>query len=554
MAHRLTRLFAAIGLFLPAAVACGASAQPDSGDAAPSPTSSPTGTTSPTGSVPPDVDGAAPDAGDGGAPSPSYDGVQAKASHNSYERDEPLFDQLVHHKVRALELDIHNGKRFQPSLANDFYVYHFDAPGFDGTSCTKLSDCIGALAAYHRAVPEHEVVTVFVDVKDDFEAFHSPDDLDAQLLKLGRSTLFTPADWLARCPGAASLRGAITPPCTMPKLDELRGKVVFALTGGTSCGAGAKLEAYVAGGAEKRLGFIAPETSQECSLAEYEANKKHVVFLNFEAGATATASEAARARYLTRVYNLNDSASFGRAKAAGAHFLGTNNVNAIEDPWATTASADGYPFTCLGGCPGRRELGDVLGLEARSGDLVGAADGVYFVHEPNVTDAVTWTAGISVASSHVDRGAEGCLMARASIDQGAPFFAVCRPADVDTVRVFRRETASANVATATASYPTDGIYSSESTFFARLTVTPQGAGSRVKGEGSVDGVRWVTIDERTFAVRLALQGVAATGKAAAPSRAFFAGLTRAASGSSAPGRSNLTATESIGQVTGRRVD
>ena len=78
-----------------------------------------------------------------------------------------------------------------------------------------------------------------------------------------------------------------------------------------------------------------------------------------------------------------------------------------------------------------------------------------------------------------------------------------------------------NVATATASYPTDGIYSSESTFFARLTVTPQGAGSRVKGEGSVDGVRWVTIDERTFAVRLPLQGVAATGKAAAPSRALI---------------------------------
>ena len=38
--------------------------------------------------------------------SPPYDLVLQKASHNSYARDESLFDQLVFHRVRSLALDI----------------------------------------------------------------------------------------------------------------------------------------------------------------------------------------------------------------------------------------------------------------------------------------------------------------------------------------------------------------------------------------------------------------------------------------------------------------
>src|SRR5690349_15338941 len=41
---------------------------------------------------------------------PRLDEVRAKSSHNSYERDEALFDQLVYHRVRSIELDIHVAK------------------------------------------------------------------------------------------------------------------------------------------------------------------------------------------------------------------------------------------------------------------------------------------------------------------------------------------------------------------------------------------------------------------------------------------------------------
>lgn len=500
------------------------------------------------------VDGAAPDGSKPTPPAPAYDAVQMKASHNSYERDEPLFDQLVYHRVRAIELDIHNGKRFRPNPTNDFYVYHFDAPTFDSTSCTKLSDCVRALAAFHAAQPEHEVLTVFVDLKDDFEAGHTAADLDAVLLGLGRNAIFTPQDLLAKCPSATTLRDAVTSPCAHPSLEDLRGKMVFAMTGGTSCSVGAKLEKYVEGGAEKRVGFIAPETATDCPLSDYTSKKKHVVFLNFESAATATAGDAAKQHYLTRVYNLNDPASFARGKSVGAHFLGTNSVNAEADPWATSAQPSGYPFTCFAGCPDRQEPTDVFGIEGKGGDLVGAADGFVFAHEANVTQPTIWTSAISVASSHVDRGAKGCLMARASLDQGAPFFAVCRPADNDTVRVLRRDTASANVILAQGTYATDPPYSSESTFFARLTVTPQGAGVRVKGEGSIDGATWVTLDERTFVGPLPLQGVGVAAKADVATHALFAGLTRASGTSKERGRPRLAAVEKIGATSGKLFD
>ena len=533
------------------AIACGSggsSAPVDGGGPAPSTTDT---------SVPPPpfgIDATAPEAGDAIAEaSPGYDAVQVKSSHNSYERDEPLFDQLVWHRLRSLELDIHNGKRFQSDPTNDFYVYHVDAPALDSTSCRRLSDCVRALSAFHAQVPNHEVATIFIDVKDDFEAGHTAQILDDVLSGVGRSAIFTPADWLARCPGARTLRAATAAPCKAPSLDELRGKFVFALTGGTACGA-TKLAKYVEGGAEKRIGFVAPETTGACSISEISASHPHVVFLNFAAGVTASAGDAAKARYLTRVYDLNDEASFVRAKDAGAHFLGTNKVNVTVDPWANTAQASGYPFRCLGDCAMPRERSDLFALEATGGDLVGAADGALFAHESAVTQAVTWTSAISVASSHVDRAAEGCLMARASLDIGAPFFAVCRPADNDTVRVLRRETANANVATTTATYATEDVFSSESTFFARLTATPAGAGTRVKGEGSIDGKTWVTIDERTFAMPLVLQGVAANARAADPVRSVFAGLVRESGAAKERGRPKLTRLEKIGLVNGKIAD
>ncbi|HEX7603789.1 MAG TPA: hypothetical protein VF316_19355, partial [Polyangiaceae bacterium] len=47
---------------------------------------------------------------EGGDTGPRYNEVQAKSIHNSYDREEPIFDQLLFHRTRSVEVDIHNGK------------------------------------------------------------------------------------------------------------------------------------------------------------------------------------------------------------------------------------------------------------------------------------------------------------------------------------------------------------------------------------------------------------------------------------------------------------
>ena len=79
--------------------------------------------------------------------SPPYDLVLQKASHNSYARDESLFDQLVFHRVRSLELDIWQSQHWK--------VGH-NGSGEASSKCSPLAQCLAMLAAFRRVTPQHE--------------------------------------------------------------------------------------------------------------------------------------------------------------------------------------------------------------------------------------------------------------------------------------------------------------------------------------------------------------------------------------------------------------
>ncbi len=51
-----------------------------------------------------------------------YNQVQQRGSHNSYQRTEGLYDQMIYWRLRSIELDIHNGKACsgRPSLDGDW--------------------------------------------------------------------------------------------------------------------------------------------------------------------------------------------------------------------------------------------------------------------------------------------------------------------------------------------------------------------------------------------------------------------------------------------------
>ncbi len=465
-------------------------------------------------------------ADDAGQPGPRYNEVQQKSVHNAYDHYEPFFDQIVFHRAHSVEIDINNTKRLRPDLTGDWYVYHIDAPGLNNTSCDKLSDCLGVLRAYGDAFPDHEVVTVLVDLKSAFNATHGIDALDAAFVRALGSAVFTPADLAAACPGAKTLREAVTGACAFPRLSSMRGKFVFVLTGGNACTPGGQLDTY-GRGMFARKGFVAPGIDDACPFPAYAA-VGHSIFFNMDKDHLEYSRAVRNAGLVGRVYYGGltgglDQPTFAAALAAGTHLLATDAVNYQQDPWTITHGPEGYPFKCEDpkcNAPAQ-EMGRVVGVDVRSGDIDGTTDSFAFLLDEVTEAKATWTATVSVPSSHVEPFAKGCLMARASKAAGSPYFAVCRPADNRPMRVQYRSTAGGDTTIVEGAAP-PGL-TSEALFAARLTVD----GNTVTGEVSADGKTFVKLAERTFALRLPLQGIAASGHDSPVAvRLLFGNVTR----------------------------
>jgi hypothetical protein len=160
-----------------------------------------------------------------------YNDVRQKASHNSYERREGLFDQLAYHACRSVEIDCHTS-----SVPGKFGVYH-DAGYFQTySSLSSLEDAARVLREFHDAVPNHHVITVWVDLKGDLDGTaHTPQDFDDTVSAV--LPLWTPADALSSSGGgnnsttATTLQGAIRSN-GWPLLEDLRGRFIWIVTSG----------------------------------------------------------------------------------------------------------------------------------------------------------------------------------------------------------------------------------------------------------------------------------------------------------------------------------
>lgn len=459
-----------------------------------------------------------------------YDRAVMKSIHNAYERDEPLLDQLVYHRVRSLELDVHVRREGVIAPKGDWFVYHEDNPLMRGSSCSQLADCLDQLAAFHAAVPRHEVVTLFVDLKDEPSPGHGAEDLDRAMVDaLGREAIVTPADLVAACPGAESVRDAVAGACRFPTLRELRGKFVLAVTEGTACDRASNVARYGGGSPRSRLAFMAPSVDASCTMDDYDA-RPDVVFFNMEFAERARAAEVRRRGLVARVYaggiagGLDDAPSFAAARRLGANHLVTDRVNLGEDAWAATHRARGFPFTCEGCDDALVEPGAMLGVRATSGDQEGSRDSGYYALEEDAGDA-TYRALVSVPSSHVEPFAKSCLVARASTDPEAANVAVCRTFDVHGPRMQIRSATGGSTRTIEAP-AFDGLVA-EAPAFLRLAVERAGGGgSSVVASASRDGRRWRTIGRTTLPVALPYRGVAVSSHGSAPVKALFANLVR----------------------------
>jgi len=435
-----------------------------------------------------------------------YNQVRQKNSHNSYQRKEGYDDQEVYWRIRGVEFDIHNGKGClgQPNLDGDWYVYHYCNLGGLETSVDKLSDGLDTVNAFRRAVPSHEVMTLFIDLKDNFEDGQSPQDLDDLLSqKLGRESLWGPPDLIAAS-GESTLQAAIAK-IGWPLLADLQGKFIVVLTGGDVEEPGSKLNQYVADGADanERLGFAAPQIDSSSGIA----SEPYVIFFNLDEDHRSLGTDVFQAGFVSRTWGLDSQSSWDEAVRLQIHHLATNEVNAGTDPWARTDNAQGYPFQGIEVEleSNLAEPGSIYGIEVTSGDIWGEADSFYFAYDQLASGEIDGRRETFVASpgSHVQEWAKGALLARASLAADAPYFGVIRPA-TNILRVQLRPSAGAETTAHEMAIVPPETVSEKTLIWLRLDVS-QG-GQMAQGWGSLDGVNWTLIAGASFDQPLAFQG------------------------------------------------
>jgi hypothetical protein len=186
---------------------------------------------------------------------PRYNEVYGIATHNSYwinrghladpyasGTEELISDQLLHEHVRALEIDVHTDR--QPGV---WSVYHTDRP--DYSQVHTLAEALEVLRDFHRALPDHEVVNIVIELKNtaidwldfpasekNFDATHTIDDFDRLIRTTLGPALYEPRDFLARgAPGATLADVAAS--AGWPRIDELRGRFIVNLIGSWSSAA-----------------------------------------------------------------------------------------------------------------------------------------------------------------------------------------------------------------------------------------------------------------------------------------------------------------------------
>ena len=471
-----------------------------------------------------------------------YNQVRQKGSHNSYQRTEGYLDQALYWRLRSLEMDIHSGndRSHWPALTSDWYVYHKSTEA--ESSVNRLSDALDVLTAFHLAVPQHEVMTIWVDFKDNFTSTgnHTPEAFDALLRsKLGRDAIWGPPDLIG---DSANLQAAVAAK-GWPTLDSLRGKFIFVGTTGNLSSSDSQLNQYVDNGrtANQRLAFVAPEIIVDSAITAFN----YAVVFNLNSDSYALAADVFAKGFVSRVYGNESKGSWCNAWKSSANHLGTDKVSSFEDDWARTdVPATGYPFSAIGSAATDTlvEGGALCAIEVTSGDLWEKNDSCYFQYDDRAAAPQgTRVAFVGNPCSHVDGWIKAGIMARTSTAANAAYVAVLRTG-ANGLWVQFRGAANQDTKAIEAAIPKGGnghgLVDKNTPIWIRLEVASDGKSAT--GYYSIDGTTWREIGSASVDAPLSLQGWVASSHGADEVKWLFGGAaapqTGIAIGAKASGR------------------
>ncbi|HYO64010.1 MAG TPA: Ca2+-dependent phosphoinositide-specific phospholipase C, partial [Pyrinomonadaceae bacterium] len=439
---------------------------------------------------------------------PRYNQVQQKHSHNTYQRIESPLDIAIYYAVRSIELDIHISSRSGgKAVAKDWYVWHTKEG--EHTSCDLLSTCLRKFASMSQAIPNHEPMTVWIELKDDKDAFdaqHTPDDLDNLFRQqMGAGRVFQPSNLQSLCPGAANLQASVTGACRWPDLSQLRGRFMFVILGGAK--GTYKGDGYPGG----RAAFVQGDAGNV-------SGDPSAVFFNVDVTNASKAQTIYTAGFVTRITEAETQGEWNTSWEQKSQFIGTDEVNFYTAPWSRTNNHYGWPFLCLDAdCACRTESPAVVGINAVSKDIWGGSDNFTFLYERQPDDGGrTWSAFLSTPGSHVEPWAKGCVMARKDVSAGSPYFAVCRTAAEHPLRVQYRLEPNAETVRKEIALGPDSADDHHQHMFVTLRTNRNDSGQTcVSGYGSLyaDDMSKILIEQKCFNTTLPLQGIGASSHA-----------------------------------------
>jgi hypothetical protein len=363
-----------------------------------------------------------------------YNEIQQKNSHNSYERLEGLLDQMIYHHLRTVEIDAHIGAT--PGL---FAVYH-DAGYFQSySSFHRLVDGVTLLQEFHDMFPNHQIVTIFMDLKGGLSGSdHTVDDYDNVISQL---PLYTPADAQGN---ATSIQGGIDQ-FGWPEISDMRGKFMWILTGGQ--------DDYCSNDQDcgQQQAFVAQSVKDATEIGR----KSYSVFYNQNIAKdpdVPIGPAVYKAGYIGRAWHSDDNNTPKKWALAESHqyqHIATDRINYHRDSFSRTHNQYGYPFQTLNGVDvskwkGDDEGGTVMHMYADGiGDAWGRQDDVHIAYLPRVEaladvdgtefEWTEYTTSISLVNSHCEKYAKAGIMLRKENDDfpsgAGVYFSIMRTCD-----------------------------------------------------------------------------------------------------------------------------
>ncbi len=266
-----------------------------------------------------------------------YNEAAFKASHNSYDRNESLGQQLQFNDnpdtyyncgCRGVELDIWRHTQSDPNSPDWFTVNHLTSGG------KTLDYYLSQLRTWHDQNPGHDVVSVSLDIKSSGgDARTFPDEIDRYLTNfMGRELIQTPGD-LFNDVGSDYLSNLVEIQ-GWPTLSAMTNKFVFCLSGNEDW-----KSLYSEMNPAIRLCFADATDAGQLMVP----NSRVVYNVKEGKGSPDDIQKLRQNKILIRVYDVNSDKDWQRARDVGANSLATDKVS--NHAWAAVSSHAPYsPF------------------------------------------------------------------------------------------------------------------------------------------------------------------------------------------------------------------